>query len=136
MDTLSTRQSIAACVIDLAEGYKHRYGLGDGRFVLQCCELALTHYPNYINALLLKAETLKIQIEAVMQQYRMKDPSQIKTNPDLQTQFLTTQAVYGQIHSLGYRHMPKQMYLKWLQQLQAEKSKYINNQVSNPLQTK
>src|SRR5690606_11249719 len=59
MDTLSNKQSVALCVYDLAKGYiSLTKNFTDG-FVLNCCDLVLKHYPNNINTLILKAETLR-----------------------------------------------------------------------------
>ena len=63
MDTLSEKESIALCVIDLAQGYDHKYPHNDGKFILECCDLALQHFPDYINAMMLKAETLLRQLK-------------------------------------------------------------------------
>lgn len=58
MDTLSLKQSVCLCLVDLALGYMHKYGTGDGQFVRDCCETVLKYYPTNINALLLQAEML------------------------------------------------------------------------------
>ena len=57
MDTLSAKQSIGACMLDLAMGYQRKFGIKDGRFILSACDKVLEYHPNNINALLFKAET-------------------------------------------------------------------------------
>lgn len=108
MDTLSVKQSIALCLTDLAQGYMHKYGVGNGHFITQCCDITLQHYPDYINALLLKAQI-------VAGQY-IQDPSPIlkKKIDNLCTK----------IHRLGYRKMPTEMYLNWLYSLNEYSNEY------------
>ena len=53
MDTIGTYRAVALCVVDLRQGYAKKYPDNDGTFILQCCELALKHFPTCINAMLL-----------------------------------------------------------------------------------
>ncbi len=120
MDTLSTKQSIGTCVIDLAQGYKKKFGLNYGDFVLKSCDLVLEHFPKNINALLLKAETKMDLWKA----------DTLQSKEQKQTEFIKIQELYSQIHELGYRTMPKEMYLDWLVSLRKEKQKYENKKVN------
>jgi hypothetical protein len=103
MDTLSLKQSVALCLVDLAQGYQAKFGIQDGSFILQCCETALNHFPNYINALLLTAET-------VTKLYRQME-SDSEEGKKLLAQM---NELHSHIHRLGYRKMPQNMYLNWL----------------------
>jgi hypothetical protein len=108
MDTLSQKQSVAMCLIDLAEGFQKKFGNDfNPGFVLSCCETALKYYPNYVNALLLQAETL-------MRAYRNQPD---KNSPENKALYARLNGMYSQIHKLGYRKMPDQMYLEWLMSL-------------------
>lgn len=98
MRALSDKEAVSMTLVDLAQGYQAKFGVGDGRFMLQCCDTALEHFPNYINALLLKGEILT-------ELYR-------QSPDDARMEELTT--LYTTIHELGYRKMPKEMYSKWL----------------------
>lgn len=98
MRALSDKEAVSMTLVDLAQGYQAKFGIGDGNFMLQCCDTALKHFPNYINALLLKGEILT-------ELYR-QSPS------DTKLEELT--ALYTTIHELGYRKMPNEMYTKWL----------------------
>ncbi len=111
MDTLSQKQSIALCMIDLAQGYQRKFKTNN-EFVLKCCDTAIEHYPNFINAWLLKAETIL--------QLNTKEEKGLK---DLEL-------IYQKIHKLGYRKMPDQMYLEWLISLKEEKDKYQNKKIN------
>jgi hypothetical protein len=131
MDTLSNQQSVAVCMIDLAHGFQKQVGNGSEQFVLQCCDTALKYYPNYINALLLKAEIEKKLFELMMQKQNATYPKEMFNNPEAKSVFDQMQTLYASIHKLGYRTMPKEMYLDWLVSLKTEKEKYQNKNISN-----
>lgn len=113
MDTLSTKQSVCLCLVDLAQGYQAKFGIQDGSFILKCCETALAHFPKYINAMLLKAETLTAL-------YRQSDKNS-EQGKKLLAQMNET---YSLIHQLGYRKMPQEMYLNWLKSSGTQTSNY------------
>lgn len=127
MDTLSNQQSVALCLLDLAKGYERKYD--DTQFVQQCTELALQYYPHCANALLLKAEMLKKQFEGMMKTYRAEYPKELFDIPEAKALFDEMNGTYLKVHQLGYRTMPKEMYLAWLTELEQEKEKYINQKI-------
>ena len=118
MDTLSTRQSVTLCLVDLAKGYERKYGKGDD-FVVACAQLALARYPNNINAKLLWAEALNKRLSALRKQYdggrlQTEALSQVMEHPQAKTYWVQMERLYGEIVPAGYREMPKAMYLQWL----------------------
>lgn len=123
MDTIGTHRAVALCVVDLGQGYTKKFPENDGSFVLQCCELALQHFPNCVNALLLQGETL-------LSQYKKLVQTKGKDDPSTKAKFAQMNQVYKQIHSLGYRQMPKNMYANWLLDLKENKDKYVNKKVA------
>jgi len=132
MEALSDKQSIALCMIDLAKGYQRKLGLlADNEFILKCCDTALKYYPNYINGLLLKAETKKKQFDWLMEKNYAEHPSDIFHLPKAQLLFTEMTQLYGEIHQLGYRKMPEEMYLNWLVSLKEERNKYENKNIIN-----
>ena len=116
MDKLTEKQSISLCLIDLAHGYQRKSN-NNLDFTLKCCDLALKYYPNYINALLLKSETLKAKFDK-------EENSYIK-----QQLFDQMEQTYSTIVSLGYREIPKTVYFKWLADLANNKEKYQNKKL-------
>jgi len=113
MDTLSVQQSVALCLVDLAQGYQAKFGTGDGSFILQCCQTSLEYFPNFINALLLSVET-------VASLYRQMETDTVE-NTELLAQL---NKLYAHIHSLGYRKMPHGMYLNWLNSMGIQTTNY------------
>ena len=130
MKALTDQESIALCLIDLAEGYKRKTNYEDTDFILKCCDTALQYFPNCINALILKAETLKhiLQTSQTEQAAQTGADSNNKhiSRIDREKLFAQMQGLYLHIHDLGYRQMPKEMYLDWLVELKTEKDRYLN----------
>jgi hypothetical protein len=75
MDTLSNREAIALCILDLAKGYEHKTHNYYNGFILRCCDSSLQYFPQNAQAILLKAETLKriYQAQAVHNKNAAKD---------------------------------------------------------------
>jgi hypothetical protein len=119
MDTLSNQQSIALCVLDLAKEYEHQAINYDDGFILKCCDLSLRYFPLNVQAMLLKAETLK----------RIYEQQEKQHLPDAKTTFDNMQALYIHLLDLGYREMPDKMYQQWLFSIQKEKAKYSNKKL-------
>ena len=128
MDTLSQKQSIAICVTDLAKGYEKKFPR-DYEFILKCANLSLQCYPMYTNALLLKAETLKKQFEEMTRISGAQYPSQMFKKPEAKELYDSMEKLYFHIHQLGYRTMPKEMYMNWLADLKKHKEKYENKEI-------
>ncbi len=130
LDTLSLKQSIALCALDLAQCYKHKFGADSTAFVLKCCILALQHFPLCINAMLLKAETQKAILENYMKQNNIASAKETFNNPNAKKLYEEFEALYGKIYQLGYRKMPDARYKKWIEELNVQKEKYANKKIS------
>ncbi|MFZ6012039.1 MAG: hypothetical protein ACOYXT_16985 [Bacteroidota bacterium] len=135
MDTLSLKQSLAVCVTDLAKGYERIFP-DDLEFQMQCADLTLTHYPIYTNALILKAEILKKRFEKQMKKTGVQYPSEIFSDPEAKALFDKMESLYFHIHQIGYRMMPKEMYINWLMDLKNHREKYQNKELVNKLNSR
>ena len=103
MDALDEKQSIAICLIDLATGFVRKFGTADFSFVLKCCRAALAVFPNYINGLYLKAETLKLLVEKEMELTGIHHLDQFRELEQQKELFNEMEATYLKMHDLGYR---------------------------------
>ena len=129
MDTLSEKELIAVCMIDLAQGYEKKFGIRDGSFILMCCDEALKHYPQYAGGLLFQVETKRKLFFRMMDQAGASYPSEIFHLKEAKTLFDEMETMYAHIHKLGYRRMPESMYLDWLTSLKTEQAKYQNQKI-------
>ena len=124
MDTLSNTEDITLCVVDLAKAYEHKtHNYSDG-FILNCCDLALKYYPLNVQAILMKAETLK----------RLYGREKAERHTSNKIIYRQMEELYGQLFNLGYREMPDKMYQQWLMSVIKERDKYSNNEVKEAIQ--
>ncbi|MDR0834817.1 MAG: hypothetical protein LBN93_11680 [Candidatus Symbiothrix sp.] len=112
MDALSDKQAVANCLLDLAQGYQHKYGKENPEFVVKCCNTVLQYHPANVNAMLTKAEAQKFYIQSQT------------TTEDTKEMYADMEASYVKLHQLGYRRMPEKMYLEWVGLLTNDK--YMN----------
>lgn len=129
MKALNDKESIALLLIDLAQGYQKKFPYNDISFVLKCCETALKYYPTLANALLLKLETTKKGLELIAEKQNKKI-NEVLDDPKAKVIWADLNKQVRHIHELGYRQMPKEMYLDWLVSLKREKEKYVNKKIS------
>jgi hypothetical protein len=113
MDTIGTRKALTLCLVDLAQGYERKFRRCDN-FVLQCAETALKYFPNHVNALVLKAETLHSILEEFMKENNLADLSASATSPETKELYESMNATYTNLYELGYREMPTSMYKNWV----------------------
>jgi hypothetical protein len=119
MDTLSNTQAIAMCVLDLAKSYEFETRNYYDGFIMQCVDLVLKYHPVNVQAMLLKAETMKRVYE---KQKNAQDEAATAT-------YKKMEALYTKLFELGYREMPEKMYLQWLESVVKEKEKYANRKL-------
>lgn len=131
MDTLSTKQSVANCLVDLAQGYQHKFGKDNPDFVVKCCNTCLQYHPSNVNAMLTKAEAQKYYIQAQMKAKNVKTPQQLFTDNSIKEMYEDMEQTYVKLHQLGYRRMPEEMYMQWIGMLKNEPTKYNNVKISN-----
>ncbi|PKV50834.1 hypothetical protein ATE84_2901 [Aquimarina sp. MAR_2010_214] len=131
MEALDDKQSIAMCVIDLAEGYNRAFPANDGLFVFKACQIALKYYPHYINGRILLAETKKKMFEQQVEDKFGTFTKEVYKDERFKAMFLDMQNDYASIHQSGYRRMPEKMYLQWLTSLNEERARYENKKITN-----
>lgn len=130
MDTLSTKQSVANCLVDLAQGYQHKFGKDNPEFVVKCCNTCLKYHSTNVNAMLTKAEAQKYYIQLQMKTKNKKTPQELFADNSIKEMYEDMEQTYVKLHQLGYRRMPEEMYMQWMGALRNEPNKYINNKVS------
>jgi hypothetical protein len=131
MEALNDKQSIAMCIIDLAQGYNKLSPDNNGSFVLDACNTALKHYPNYINGRILRAETYRKIFEREVKKEYGEFSEELLKDKFLLDIFLEIENEYISIHEDGYRRMPNEMYLNWLTSLVEQRNKNENKSITN-----
>lgn len=133
MESLNEKQSLALCLFDLAKGYQRKFGNSNDEFIMKCCETALSYYPHFVNALLLKASILKNRFDKYLAEYNVEHAKEVFFIPEAKKTFEEYEKLIVQIHQLGYRKMPERMYLDWLLELKEHQEKYLNKEIINNL---
>jgi len=126
MDTLSNQQAIALCVLDLAKGYEFQSKNYYDGFIIKCCDLVLQYHPVNVQAMLLKAETLK----------RIYEKQKAVKNSEATETYNQMEQLYIKMYDLGYREMPEKMYMQWLRSVTEQRNKYGNKQLKETLNGK
>ncbi len=128
MKALTEKESIALCLVDLAQGYQ-KNELYDIDFVIKCADKAMEYFPNYVNAMIVKTEAKGKKIEDYLFTHNA-DFTSVNKFPTTRKLLLEIQSELTIIHELGYRQMPEDMYLNWLTSLKEEKNKYANKKIN------
>lgn len=131
MDTLSNKQAVANCLVDLAQGYQRKFGKDNPDFVIKCCNTCLKYHPVNVNAMLTKAEAQKYYIQKQMEAKKLKKPQDLFSDVSIKEMYKDMEQTYVKLHQLGYRRMPEEMYLQWMDMLKKTPDKYTNNKISN-----
>jgi hypothetical protein len=126
MDTLSNKQAVANCLLDLAQGYQYKYGKENPEFVVKCCNTVLEYHPANVSALLTKAEAQKYYIHSLMKAKKLKKPESLFADASVKAMYSEMETIYIQLHKSGYRRMPKEMYRQWMELLKNEQTTYTN----------
>lgn len=130
MDTLSNKQAVANCLVDLAQGYQHKYGKENPEFVIKCCNTTLQYHPTNVNALLTKAEAQKYYIHSLMKTKKLKKVEELFHDQSIKEMYSEMESIYIWLHKSGYRQMPEEMYMQWLDLLRKEPNKYTNTKLN------
>jgi hypothetical protein len=129
MDTLSTKQTVANCLVDLAHGYQHKFGRENPDFVIKCCNTVLKYHPSNVNAMLTKAEAQKYYIDLLMKNQNIKNPEELFADTAIKEMYSDMEQTYVHLHQSGYRRMPEKMYFEWINLLKNEPNIYINKNI-------
>jgi len=131
MDTLSLQQSVSYCLLDLAHGYQKKFGKENPEFIVKCCKKVLEYHPTNVNAMLTKAEAQKYFIDNKMKEKNIKNPQELVTDISVKKMYSEMEQTYLHLHKLGYRSMPKEMYMQWMGLLKSEPEIYLNQKKIN-----
>lgn len=120
MTPLDEKQSIA-CLVDLATYYEWKYGYDS--FVLKCIQRTLEYYPNCIQALMMRANYWNLAARHYFKRAGITDISQAGKDEDADFCAKQYESIVKQMDGLGFSPVPKDVYEKWLNDMQLEKIK-------------
>ena len=121
MDTLSKKETIAACLVDLANAYTQK--LGYDKYVLTCADKALQYNPKNIFAWQLKSNYYTFLLRHVAKQFNYPPQEDLHLYPKLYEIYQKTYELHQFIENSGFEEMPLDMYKAWLLSFEKEKNK-------------
>jgi hypothetical protein len=121
MQALTSKELIASCLFDLAQGYSIKYGFD--KFSLECLNKVLEFHPNNINALMCKADYYTTLFNYVAQQYGRPTLAQLQKDPKAMQIYTKRNQLYEKLDNIGYSEMPVEAYQNWLSSVNDEKGK-------------
>lgn len=120
MEPLTSKQTIAQCLADLAKGYIKKYGYDS--FVSQCIDSTLKYDPTNIFARQVKSDYQTLRFEYVVKQVGRPSPEVLKARyPKIYQLLQERNQTYQIIDASGYQEMPEQAYKEWLKSVNKEK---------------
>jgi hypothetical protein len=96
LDTLTLKQSISLCLVDLAQGYQRKFE--DTGFVLSCLRTAQVAHPKGLSAFLAEIQTLSKVYQTTKQEMDYK----------------RLETLASKVCMLGYQEIPRAEYVRWL----------------------
>ncbi|MEM9983165.1 MAG: hypothetical protein AAF734_11770, partial [Bacteroidota bacterium] len=82
-------------------------------------------YPHFAKAMVLKADVLSKELLALQAEYGVDNIQALKEKPTVKPLYTTVEQLYIKAYKLGYRNVTKEMYVRWLQEMQ---NAQLNNQ--------
>ena len=139
MANLDKKQLLSLMLVDMANGYIHKFGYDE--FVKKIIDKALILYPNGINANMLNSNFLTYKFEYFCHQFGInprnhQELQKIRYYPKLVRMLNMVNAQYQKIDNLGYEPMPADAYQKWLNSLQKAKQEQESKSIENRFKLK
>jgi len=122
MDTLSYKESIATCVMDLCYAYMRKLDtLSNYGFIIKCANKSLEIKPNYVSGLL-RLNGIHNYLYAKYTKENKSDLAIIHKQAFIETN--------KKLMKLGYQDVSEETFNKWYTSYQKDKSKYDNTQIN------
>lgn len=132
LDTLNPKMIVAACILDLALGYKTKVGVADGAFMSECIDYAMQYFPGEANiqAQMMRVIVAATRLESLLAANKITNINQMDNVPGARDLFNQIGEVEQKIADLGYQDVPEEAYQALVQEHEEKKliqsSKNIN----------
>ncbi len=130
MDTLSKKQAIARCLVDLGNGYENRFkkGVIDGSFLLECAAVSFEHDPNNnIGALMTVNNVYLNLVKSLAIKYRLPNPEDLfQIDKDAKEFWDLYLKADSELNRIGCEQIPDEVYEVWRKSAEEEKYKREN----------
>lgn len=134
LDTLSKKETIAYCLNDLAQGYFHLRGFGNGEFLSRTTDISLENFPERnIQAYMIKSNLSEVIFLSAAQKAGVKSFEEAMQNEELKKLWNIHDTYYILVQDKGYSEITKAAYLNWIKSIQELNNKMTNEEIYNYL---
>jgi len=131
MQNMGKKEVIAACLLDLAQGFARKYGAD--QFYLDCVTLALQHNPKDIVGLMMKSNYYVSLLQYMAQQTQHLPPISLDKWEAGKALVEKTNQAYQTVQAMGYRAMPAQVYQDWRKSVDKAKAQTLKQKLNQSL---
>ena len=133
MDTVGTQGVIATCLVDLANGYAHKYGYDE--FYIKCVETALKYHSANISGLISKSNYYNKLVYYIGINNPNISKANIKDFPQAYETMQKADSSYYFLQEIGYERIPREIYEKWRQSANVQESKQSYMEIRQSLKS-
>jgi hypothetical protein len=124
LDTLSRKQTIGACLVDLVLEYDAKFGaFRREAFMHPCIDGVLQRQPNHVQAWIVKGSLIDAELYRAVRQSNYASAAQIPSHSPVAALRELQLQIYARIESLGFAQMPAAQYEAWRAGLGCEQSR-------------
>ena len=128
LDTLTLHQTIAYQVTDLALGYAHYYG--DDEFTEKCADLAMKHYPQSIQARMIRHNSALARFARAYKAAGSPTKEQAMQLSALKSLWAEVVRWTRELAAVGFEEIPPEQYARWLKSAQDEQHRQEGQQAA------
>ena len=123
LDTLNPKMIVAACILDLALGYKAKVGVADGAFMTECIDYAMRYFPGEANiqAQMMRVIVAATRLESLLAANKITNIHYMDNVPGARALFNQIEEVEQKITDLGYQDVPEEAYQALVQEHEEKK---------------
>ena len=130
LDTLSKTETIGYCLSDLAQGYFHLLGFGNGEFLKEATDLSLKYFPDRnLRAYMIKSNLSQAIFLSEAKKNGVKSFEEAMQNIELKKLWDIHDGYYRLVQDKGYSEITKETYLNWVKSIQELNSKMTNEEI-------
>lgn len=133
LDTLNPKMIVAACLLDLALGYRTRVGVADGAFMTECIDYAMRYFPGEANiqGQMLRVIIAATRLERLLSANKITDIGRVDEVPGARDLLNQIEAVDRRIEELGYQDVPEEAYQALVREHEEKKLIQSSNNIDS-----
>ncbi len=113
LDTLNRKEIVAGALLDLAESYKEKVGIADGKFISQCVDCAMNYFPDKkanVDGWKLRSQIAAVKLNRLVAKKEVKTLSDVEQIPEAEVLLDSINTINLQMENMGYEEVPEKAY--------------------------